>query len=309
MTYNLKMSEKFFQKNTPLEERRSELLDDPLVKKELNLISQDSELKDLYQNIIINSDFDKLREKSESQVSNLEKIYFSSISKYDIDALNQKIEKLASFTEFIERLIPIRADSNDYPEYKSPELTGEFNSYGPADVIVKSEQFVYGSFSKIGHLMSKSNTHDNIQPRILDVQDIAPRAQIIMNDVENVPARTKGGESYVQKYIENLFDYENGKKILALYLACIFDTPHEAEDLFSQAEGYPVKAQHWEQFLTYHNTHNEIHSTEDFLKHQAEDLEKLNSFKKKMTILLEDTGIEPPFSIEIRVKDYAKVLE
>ena len=290
-------------KPSKLDTTRTELAEDPLVKVELELIKNDPELESLYADIIEKGDQGRLVEKSAKQVADLSKRYMGKFSPFAFRERSKKIEKLKRFTEFIEGLSPVRSDSRDFAEYKSPELVGSAASYGPQDVVSKSEQFVYGSFTDIGHMMSQG--HDQ---RRLDQADIAPRAQIVMNDVANVLPRTKPDESFMKKYLANLFDYDNGKKILALYLASVFETPEQAKDMLASGGGRPIVAQRWDSLdlLQYRDRTHKANSQEEILSKQKEDEKLGKTFVERMKKLLEDTGIEPPLSLEVRVKDTAK---
>jgi hypothetical protein len=132
-----------------------------------------------------------------------------------------------------------------------------------------------------------------------------------MNDIANVVARTKPEASYMRKYLVNMFDYENGKKVLSLYLASVFNTPEQAQSLISSAGGNPFYAQRWDnegtgELLVYKDKTFTPTSREEWLaqKQHEEELSKL--FVDRMKEILKDTGIEPPLSIEIRIKDHAK---
>jgi hypothetical protein len=208
---------------------------DGIVVQERALISADSDLQNLYTEIIENGDRGTLIEKTQAQINAFAERYFSATTT-DISDLFAE-QKLHQWVAFVEDLKPIRADKNDFPEYLSPEQTGVTSSYGPQDVLCYAEQYIYGSFSGIGHNMSRG-----VSVRELDEKDLRLRGQIVMNDVANVVARTPAGDSIMKKYIVNLFDYEGGKKLLALYLAYVFESPEHAHAVLSR-EGGPLTAQ------------------------------------------------------------------
>ena len=278
----------------------SKFAEDDLVKGEREKIAKNPDLRTLYSDIIEQNNFDRLREKSELQLYNLKTRYFGDLHPED-NEFAQKEEKIREFTQFVENLIPVRVDPNEYDEYISPERSGNIKSFGPQDILVRSDQFVYGSFAEIGHLMSQGRNQ-----RLLDIDDIAPRAQIVMQDIANIVARVGGDQSAVEKYLLNLFDWENGKKILAFYLASVFDTTQQAMDALSGTGGNPQIAQRWENMFTYYNRSFKPKSTEEFLAQKSRDEEQTLIFRERMQKMLENTGIEPPLSIEIRVKDTAK---
>lgn len=279
---------------------------DPIINAERERIAQDQEFQAMYSEIIEQNNFGRLREKSAIQLDGLKKRYFGRKPSFwnlkEKEVFRQKEKKLQRFTEFVESLTPVRADRNKYEEYLSPARSGNINSYGPQDILVHAERFVYGSFAEMGHWMSQG-----LDQRQLDTDDIAPRAQIVMQDIANVAARVSGDGSFVKKYLQNLFDWDNGKKILALYLASVFDTPQQAHDALSIGQGHPQIAGQWEEYFTYYDPSFTSGSTEEFLNQRAKDQQLTQVLRERMQKMLEDTGIEPPLSLEIRVKDSAKV--
>lgn len=284
---------------------RQELRGDDSIAQELELIARDPELAALYRDIIENGDLESLKTKSAAQVAELSQRYLGNFSLLKLPERLRKTNKLKLFSKFVNGLTPIRADSQSYDgEFKSPERTGNLYSYGPQDTVAHAEQFVYGSFAEFAHLMAR-----NLPQYRLDQTDIAPRAQIIMNDVANVIARTEPGQSFMKKYLTNTFDWENGKKILALYLASVFDTPEQAQNMIDSAGGNPMAAQHWDEgnSLRYYDPELSSHSDEEYSRQRAKEIEQSEIFLERMRNILADTGIEPPLSIEIRVKDTAKI--
>ena len=290
---------------TRIAEIRESLAKDSIVEDEKKLISEDSELERLYQHIIEKGDFRVLQEKSAKQVNQLSDRYYGPTTLRSFIERRHKKAKLKLFEEFVKNLAVVRADSKKFDEYKSPEQTGEVKSYGPYDIMAHSEQFVYGSLAKIGHMMSQGGNQNT-----LDTNDIAPRAQIIMNDVANVAARTHQGESIMKKYINNMFDFENGQRILALYLASVFDTAEQAEDVLSRSGGIPSQAQRWDSTFPpiYHSRTNRPSTQEENRAQIEAEKELSQKFLTNMMSILAETGIEPPLSVEVRVKDSAKTL-
>lgn len=130
-----------------------------------------------------------------------------------------------------------------------------------------------------------------------------------MNDVSNLNMRTAPGVSFMKKYLDNLFDFENGQKILAVYLALVFETPEHAHAALSTSRGYPMHAQHWDSMdlLYYQESGYVASSRDDSLAQEQREASITQAFLEKMKFVLEKTGIEPPLSLEIRVKDSARV--
>ncbi len=73
------------------------------------------------------------------------------------------------------------------------------------------------------------------------------------------------------------------------------------------ASGVPVVAQRWEDFLTYSTMDSVTSSAEEFKRLKKRDKGLSEVFVARMKEILRDTGIEPPLSIEVRVRDKAKV--
>ncbi len=284
-------------KNEDLSAVLKKFENDPVVLEELKKIEGTPELKRLYESIILNEDFAELRLKSNKQLEELERIYFGKFSVLGFRERMRKKSKLVLFQTMIDGLKIVRSDSGKFDKFKAPSKTGSVASYGPADVIAKSEDFVYASFSEIGHHMSQGANSVEIEK-----SGLTSSAQIIMNDVANVQARCQRGEPFIEKYLTNLFDFENGLKILAIYLAIIFDNPDEAKAMLSQSGGHPFHAQRWdEEGKPPYRSTREVGSREEFLHKQEEDLRKRDLFILRMKEILRTTGIEPPLSIEVRI--------
>lgn len=289
-----------------LVELREKMAEDELIKTEMSLIDGDPELKELYTALIENFDFDRLREKSNIQLKALHQKYFAGISFFNFKERQKRREKLEAFEALIESLHPIRSDEAHYEEFLSPTLTGYASSYGQSDTMVRAEHFVYGSFSEIGHNMTRGQHGQRLDPK-----DIAPRAQIVMNDIINVRPRVKEGESFMKKYLTNMFDYETGKKILAIYLALVFDQPEQAREVLRTAAGELETAQRWDQLdrLRYVDQSVTPSLPEEYIQLREKNEALTKAFTARMKALLAEFGLEPPLSLEIRVKDKARIIK
>ncbi len=282
------------------------LQDDPIVQRERALLAEDPELKELYDAIIVRDDKERLKEKSFQQLADLTQRYFGtpSFSFAWIKEYIQKRKKLERFEDYVASLTPVRSDREGFPEFKSPEKVGFAKSFGPYDVLCHAERFVYASFAEIAHGMAQGRQWT------LDVEDIAPRAHIVMNDIANVAGRcTEEEPSCMKRYIHNMFDFEHGKKILAVYFASIFDTPEQAQSVMTSGYGGGQAAQRWDSIdgaICYVDRNYTPRSTEDFQEQKRKEQELSKVFYERMVALFHETGIEPPLSIEIRIKDSAK---
>jgi hypothetical protein len=276
--------------------------EDSIVLEEQERLAQDFELQNMYRALIEQGDVSELKKKSKAQLDLLLRIHWSDIPFWNIKKKRELEKKLQKFQDFIASLRVVRSDNKDIPVYKSPSQTGNVYSYGPYDIMSRSEEFVYASFDTIGHGMSKGTL-----VRELDM-DSAGSAQIVMNDIANVaPRAAREQQAYMKKYINNLFDFDTGKEILAAYLAYVFDTPEQASDLLSRAGGRPDVAQLWDStsttdILTYQDT-TPVNSQEEFNEKNEKSKALTQKFIFRMKEILASTGIEPPLSLEVRIRD------
>lgn len=264
----------------------------------------------LYNEIILNENFDVLRKKTHEQIKKLSELFFKNPKFFHIRHNFAQGRKLKAFTEYVDALKPIRNDVGKYDEFKSPQLTGNINSYGGLDPLVKAERHVYASFDKMAHYMSGKL---GVSPNTIELSDdgLEDRAQIVMIDIANIPSRaSQQGKGLMEKYLTNMFDYKGGKKILSLYLALVFDDPRDAEYTFDRNNSR--LAQLWDE----DDDFSEFGNDNDLLrgktpKEVSEILEtiipeKRRKFGRKMKFILQETGIEPPCSLELRIQDSVK---
>ncbi len=221
-------------------------------------------------------------------------------------------ERLAQFRGFVAGLAPIRGDRPNlaYDEFVSPRISGSISSFGPSDVLVQADRYVYGSFDGIAHAMSG-------RPEgayRLDENDLRDRAQIVMQDIANVIPRAVNAP--IGKYLDNVFDYQNGKEIIARYLSMVFETPDEARS-FLRSNNQMQQAQLWDRGMLHAGAVADIPyqdgDTAETIRarYDAEELAskaRLAQIESKMKRILAETGIEPPLSLEIRIPDRVKIV-
>lgn len=163
-------------------------------------------LKHLHEEIFQKDNFNLLRKKSRAQLQALKRHYYGlkSLLPWQFKA---KKEKIKLFRNFVNSFQPIRSDAgaNNFDEYLAPVHTGKINSYGPQDISVKAEKYVYASFDKLAHHMSQG------RPTKIEESDISAKTQIVMMDVADLQARHPK-EQFLSAYLNNTFDYATGKR-------------------------------------------------------------------------------------------------
>lgn len=276
---------------------------DPIVIEEQRALDDNPDLKRLYQQIIEQGDTVVLREKGQRQVQELQQIYMEGTNFFNVREKRSKKKKLDMFVAFVDSISVVRRDARDVKKFKPPVDTGNVSSYGAYDVLTHSEEYVYASFDAFAHLMARgsSDVHQ------LDMDRSAP-AEIVMNDVANVgPRANREGIPMMQKYLANTFDFETGKQILAIYLATVFETPDQAAAILNSAGGAPQIAQQWDTFTKpfSYTSGREAADAAEYYRIAQEDEAVVSAAIDKMKKLLERTGIEPPISMEVRIRGTA----
>ncbi len=248
-----------------------------------------TDLRKLYNEIIINKNFEALRLKSRRQLKQLHGLYFG-MARLLLFLARERVQKLREFELFTESLIPIRSDVNDYDEFLSPEKTGKVSSFGPHDPTVQAQKYVYASFDQITHSMSMN------RPIKIDQNGLDDKAQIVMLDIAETFVRNQiNPDQVLAAYLNNVFSYKLGKKIIAAYLALIFDNAEEAVKFLKNNNTRNI-AQRWEERAV------------DIFKHYSERdfSEKYKLVLARMKDLLDKFGIEPPLALEVRILYSAK---
>ncbi len=293
------------RKMADIKDRLSDDGDVPALERELDLIKEDNELARLVEEIFENGNHEVLREKSALQVDEMRQLYFDGVTLLRPGEFLRKRKKLKLFQKFVRGLTPVRADKNDFDEFLSPDQTGEVSSYGVMDTLIHAEEFVYGSFGEIPHFIAGGKSQKE-----LIKNGIEGRSQIVMNDVNNVRARAERGESFMKKYVTNLFDYQNGQEILALYFAIVFESPDQVTDMLGRGVG-PDVAQRWDDWpqLHYRSRDFVADSNEAYQEQEEREKELTRLFDERMKDVLAKTGIEPPLSLELRIRGGVRVVK
>lgn len=273
-------------------------------------LSENSEVNRLYKEIILNENLVVLKEKTAKQIEELSRLFFKYPRIFHIRYNLVQKEKLEVFTEYVETFKPIRNDNGNHDEFKCPELTGNLNSYGGLDPLVKAERYVYASFDRMAHQMSGKL---GVSPNTVELSEegFEDRAQIVMNDIANVsPRALRQGGGLMEKYLTNLFDYEGGKKVISLYMALVFDAPRDVEYTFDGNTS--LMAQLWDKDDDFFELGNDYDLQRGKTSMEASEIrktvitEKRRRFGRNMKRILRETGIEPPCSLELRIRNQVK---
>lgn len=266
--------------------------------------AHDPQTEERCSRILIEHDSIALRENGERQRNAIAQ-YWQEQNGGDAKAK----ARLAAFVVFTQCLQPVRADKPGLPytQFESPRRVGAAASFGAQDTAVQADRYVYGSFDGIRHNMARGNSYR------LDEAAIADRAEIVMQDIANVIARE--GAQPMKRYIDNLFDYRNGKQVLAYYLASVFESPKEAERFLERNNGMQ-QAQRWDEgFLS--PVMDEVHVQEGdddatvrarWQEAEMKSDRRKEEIERAMKDILAATGIEPPLSLEVRIPDTAPIV-
>ena len=265
---------------------------------------QDPELAKTFEAIFLQHDQRALQEHSKQRLESIQKMWDWSVRLLDVDEGN-----VSKFQLFVDQMRVVRADRNaaTIDVYRSPRDVGRAASFGPQDVVVQADRYVYASLDGIKHFMARSKDAD-----VLDADAFEDRAELVMQDVANVKARHP--DHLAKTYLENVFDLKTGKEILARYLALVFKSPEEAQRFFANNTN-PSQAQRWDQEGMVNLSMEEI----DFSKVQDNDSargqieqstniaqERTKEIVAMMKKIAAETGIEPPLSLEVRIPDSAE---
>jgi hypothetical protein len=286
-----------------------QITDEDLAEKmpqEFQLLNDNEALRDLYIRAFVEKDPSALREKTEKQIDLIEK--YKSLGSID------------DFEVFIDSLIPMTHTSVQVDELLAPIHT-KIQKHGGTEIdkLVRAENYVYASFDGIAHHMTYrgSERAKLLSPeelkeaniKILDQDDFQQRAEIVMMDVVDLKGFRKGN-TLVDSYINNCFDYETGKQLLAVYLSKIFKTPEEAMRFILHSNDRR-SAQNWSDIrFTRFGMPESLHprTKEEYDIIVAETNQRHIEIIDRMKEIYEEIGIVPPLALEIRIHDSAKVL-
>ncbi len=249
--------------------------------------AESPEQREVFEQILIEGDRKALENKTKKQLTQINTHYFGKHPLRHPVRTVKRQAKRKKFQKFVNALKPVRHDKKEFDVYKSPRTTGEIQSYGAQDLIAQADAYVYASFDGIRHHMTRSNEY----LRELDSGEMESRGEIVMQDMANIEARHH--DLPTSAYLNNVFDYKQGKDVLATYLAMVFESPQEATE-FLQRNNRPQIAQHWERAITT--------STNTLPAGVKRNDARYTEIRERMKEVLAKTGIEPPLSLEVRIR-------
>ncbi len=202
-------------------------------------MQKDPAFAEYFIKIVVSGDVKDTNEYAAKQTEQLRAHYLGDRPwLHPLDTL-QRREKLAAFQKFMAELRPVRGDANkSITTYKSPRALGSSISFGPADIFVQADRYVYASFDRIKHHMTDRFT----ELAVLDTEGIPDDTQIVLKDIADSGQNDR--DHRYHDYLNNIFPYKTGKEMLALYLATVFESPEEAEAFF-KVNNKRQNAQRW----------------------------------------------------------------
>lgn len=249
------------------------LRDDPITQAAVTSTVQElamhPDLSMLYRETLIEGNQNLLKQKTKKQIEVLHRLLLSEQQPTGLlNGIRKRIEqakKLKVFQTRISQLTPIRQDKNpELNEFICPRETAHtakgWTQMGGWDGVVQANRYVFGSFDALPHFLAYPRWtpaakdtgyqhgagHDfrAINPaqaksvclRKLDETDLESHAEIGMVDITPLAFSTTehSGRGILKTYLDNIFDYRQGKKILAYYLACVFETPEAGLAFFQK---------------------------------------------------------------------------
>jgi hypothetical protein len=249
-----------------------------------------------YRQILLENNYAALQEKTKKQIQELEGRYFFDRSPSLPPTPEAREEHLALFQALVRDMRPVRAERRqDIDTLLSPRQLGFTSSFGGQDPFVQADAYVYASFNYIRHPMARDGN------AVLDEAEAQARGQIVMQDIANMGTAGLGNHDHrYHDYLTNTFDYAGGKEVLALYLAMVFHNPQEAVQFFKTFSGVHY-AQHWLKEETVPGM-DEEQITPHFTRG------RVRKITKQMRLLMEQTHIQPPVSLEVRLPGSARII-
>lgn len=249
-----------------------------------------------YREIMLENNYTALQEKTKKQIQELEERYLVDRSPSLPPTPEARKEHLALFQVFVRDMHPVRDEKRqDIDTLLSPRQLGFTSSFGGQDPFVQADAYVYASFNHIRHPMARDGN------AVLDEAEAQTRGQILMQDIANMGTAGLGNrDRRYHDYLTNTFDYAGGKEVLALYLAMVFHDPKEAAQFFKTFSGVQY-AQRWPEQET-DSGMNEEQITPHFTRGRVREI------TRQMRLLMEQTRIQPPVSLEVRLPGSARII-
>ncbi len=256
------------------------------------LKTDNPKLYEIYEKAILLRNPSALKEKTKKQFIELKRIFWW--------------KRYKKFLKFVNNFYTIRYDEFQWDIFKAPIYTWiQTNWWYELDQSVKAENYVYAGFDKIPHTSTYFNSKRELQEEknlhFINEKDFEWNAELVFCDIANISQAKIFGDNIkwdLETYMINCFEYSEWKKLLALYLSIIFENPEDISDFFQNNNSRAI-AQHWSWIIQ-----NSLNVSE--IKEEVLRLERQNEAINKMKEIYLQTGILPPFSLEIRIQDEVK---
>jgi hypothetical protein len=253
-------------------------------------LEESSLYAELFFPIILLNDTQKLKKKTQNDIKNLKQIYFgTSITKKLISIKKRK--KLKRMILFFKNLEVVTGTAEEREEFLAPIFTGNIYSLFPDDFFCLSPKYVYTSLNHLCFL------HQMTQERnILSLLEFdKSKAQIVFVDMVEMNSLSYNKDpelSHYLHYLYNVFDYELGLEVLALYCAIVFDSMEEMKEFFKVFCGNRPMLQDWRN-----------RKFDNFKFKSGKGIEEAYSAMLKIS---NELSIEPPLNLEVRILHSAK---
>ncbi|PID83701.1 hypothetical protein CSB09_04815 [Candidatus Gracilibacteria bacterium] len=288
--------------------------------------------------VLKNDDTKVQRLQEELKMSNIQlyRIYEAAVIGRNPLALREKtVEKFnelknefgsrryKKFLNSVNRFVVIRYDEFQGDVFKAPIFTGRQTGGGHyADQAAKAENYVYASFDKIPHCMtyfreSMGSLEDQMQGNknlhCIDEKECFGRAELVFGDIDNILTTRfdDNDEGILERYMNNCFEYREGKKLLALYLSIILEKPEDIPEFF-QDNNCPDEIQYWYnqdyfgEISCYKYDLEKNPQMKRFYKSKIKKSMRKQRMIEKMKEVYKKTGLFPPYSLEIRIQNEVK---
>lgn len=322
------------------EAHRASIQGDYYFKRMLEQLNEDPDTANLYKSTVLEKDQTLLLEKTKKQQNNLSDLYFGKALPLETenltDAVSMRTERtekqlrLVQFEKFISDMSVIKGGRSDLngSAFVSRNVSDPNNAFSQNyDIPLCAHTYTYCSFDELSHPQAiGAAEYDDVS--VIDDSDLQGRAEILTMDIADLDVTaTTLKKNHMKLFMDNTFDFEGGKKVLALYCAIVFKDVHEAQDFFHRNCGRSV-AENWYKSPAFReNLLNTIDASDDFEREHAKKLSSMKDaqgismndisindgrifdIQKAMIDIFERTNIVPPLTLEVRIPDYANVKE
>jgi len=306
-------------------EKRKRLLEpasDEHFEKALQGLRQDLGLRRAYQDILVKNNREILENKSQDQLEKLTQDYFGQTTFWERalpwkkkrveQERQQKEARLDTFRKYISELKGVISSPNNEAALSDQErqISNEA-AFTNVSLLDQRQNLLSGS-----RLFEPSDTK-------IKKSALKDSGQIVMNDLDHMAKRTVP-ERTLPSFINNVFDWETGQEILAVYLASVFDNPEEATRFLN--DPYNKNATGWSFRLKpakfdipgdlrerqskpgLTNEERDDIGTEILISKTNQGIAsnvRAEEISRKMAKIWDKTGLYPPLNLQVRVAKMA----